>query len=153
MRTLAVETIYRSRGNRSPGVDGMVLTRENLISELKKLERNQLFKYKSSPIRRVYIPKSVNELRPLGIPTISDRVMQTLFVQLLNPIVEANSDGRSYGYRRGRSAHQAIGDIANTLRIKPQLVRRQQGQRRYFIHTKHLLNMDIKGFFDQVSHD
>ena len=84
LRVSAVESVYRSRGNHTSGVDGIILTRENLISQVNKLNFNQLFKYKSSPIRKVYIPKDKKgELRPLGILTINDRVMQTLFVQLL----------------------------------------------------------------------
>ena len=154
MRVLAVETVHRSRGNRSPGIDGVILTRENLLSHVNALSFNQLFKYKASPIRKVFIPKSGKaELRPLGIPTISDRCMQTLFVQLLDPIIEAASDDFSYGFRKGRNAHQAIGDLANHLRTKPQLKRPKTGSRRYFSHSKYVYSFDIKGFFNNVSHD
>lgn len=154
MRISAVETVYRSRGNRSPGVDGVLLTRENLFSQVAALSFNQLFKYKASPIRQVFIPKSGKaELRPLGIPTISDRCMQTLFVQLLDPIVDATADDFSYGFRKGRSAHQAIGDLSNHLRTKPQLKRQKTDSRRYFNHSKYVYSMDIKGFFNKVSHD
>lgn len=93
-----------------------------------------------------------NKGRPLCIPTIDDRIIQTLFVQLLAPIIEAHSDEFSYGFRKGRNAHQVIGDVANHLRIKPLLIRGKQDQRRYFSHTKFVLNLDIKGFFDNVSH-
>jgi len=154
MRISAVETVYRSRGNLSPGVDRVVLTRENLVSQVGAMSFNQLFKYKASPIRRVFIPKSEKaKLRPLGIPTISDRCMQTLFVQLLDPIVEAKSDDFSYGFRKGRNAHQAIGDLSNHLRIKPKLKRTKTDNRRYFIHSKYIYSLDIKGFFNNVSHD
>lgn len=158
MRISAVEAVYRSRGNRSPGVDGVVLVRENLLNQVNALSFNQLFKYQASPIRRVLIPQrkaGKTELRPLGIPTISDRCMQTLFVQLLDPIVEAASDDFSYGFRKGRNAHQAIGDLSNHLRIKPQPKRprkdSQSHRRRYFSH--YVYSLDIKGFFDNVSHD
>jgi len=154
MRVSAVETVYRSRGNRSPGIDGNILTRENLLSHVNALSFNQLFKYKASPIRRVFIPKSGKaELRPLGIPTINDRCMQTLFVQLLDPIIESVSDDSSYGFRKGRNAHQAIGDLSNHLRTKPQLKRPKTGSRRYFSHSKYVYSLDIKGFFNNVSHD
>ena len=154
MRISAVETVYRSRGNRSPGVDGLVLTRENLLSQVKALSFNQLFKYEASPIRRVFIPKAGQaESRPLGIPTIGDRCMQTLFAQLLDPIVDATSDDFSYGFRKGRNGHQAIGDLSNHLRIKPSLKRSKKvGIRRYFSHSKYVYSIDIKGFFDNVSH-
>ncbi len=154
MRISAVETVYRSRGNRSSGVDGVVLTRENLLSQVDALRFKQLFRYRASPIRRVFIPKSgKTELRPLGIPTISDRCMQTLFVLLLDPIVEAASDDFSYGFRKGRNAHQAIGDLSNHLRVKPQLKRPKTVSRRYFSHSKYVYSLDIKGFFNNVSHD
>jgi RNA-directed DNA polymerase len=154
MRVSAVESVYRSRGNRSPGVDGIILTRENLISQVDALRFNQLFKYKASPIRRVFIPKpGKSEPRPLGIPTINDRCVQTLFVQLLDPIVEASSDDFSYGFRKGRNAHQAIGDLSNYLRIKPKLKRPNKRARRYFSHSKYVYCLDIKGFFDNVSHE
>ena len=149
-----METVYRSRGNRSPGVDGLVLTRENLLSQVKALSFNQLFKYEASPIRRVFIPKAGQaESRPLGIPTIGDRCMQTLFAQLLDPIVDATSDDFSYGFRKGRNGHQAIGDLSNHLRIKPSLKRSKKvGIRSYFSHSKYVYSIDIKGFFDNVSH-
>jgi len=154
MRVSAVETVYRSRGNRFPGTDEIFLTAENLLSHVNALSFNQLFKYKASPIRRVFIPKPGKaELRPLGIPTISDRCMQTLFVQLLDPIIEAMSDDFSYGFRKGRNAHQAIGDLSNHLRTKPQLKRPKSGRRRYFSHSKYVYSLDIKGFFNNVSHD
>lgn len=79
--------------------------------------------------------------------------MQTLFVQLLDPIVESCSDEFSYGFRKGRNAHQVIGDIANNLRLKPSLKRKKKdGQRRYFSHTKYILSLDIKEVFASVSH-
>ena len=112
-----------------------------------------IYKYKALPIRRVFIPKSGKaEPRPLGIPTIGDRCMQSLFVLLLDPIVEADSDDFSYGFRKGRNAHQAIGDLSNHLRVKPKLKRPKSGTRRYFAHTKYVYSFDIKGFFDNVSH-
>ena len=154
MRISAVETVYRSRGNRSPGVDGVVLTREKLCSQADALRFNQLFKYKASPIRRVFIPKSeASELRPLGIPTISDRCIQTLFVLLLDPIVDAASDDFSYGFRKGRNAHQAIGDLSNHLRIKPHQKRPKMCSRHSFSHSKYVYSFDIKDFFNNVSND
>jgi len=133
-------------------VDGVVLTRENLISQVDALRYNQLLKYKAGPKSRVTIPKSGKaEPRPLVIPTVSDRCMQTLFVQLLDPIVEAVSDDFSYGFRKGRNAHQAIGDISNHLPIKPKLKRPKKGARRYFSQTKYVYSLDIKGFYHNVS--
>jgi len=149
-----VETVYRSRGNRSPGVDGVILTRENLLSQVDALRFNQLLKYRASPIRQVFIPKSgKTELMSLGILTISDRCMQTLFVLLLDPIVEATSDDFSYGFRQGRNAHQAIGDLSNHLRIKPHQKRPKMCSRHSFSHSKYVYSFDIKDFFNNVSND
>lgn len=154
MRISAVESVYRSRGNGSPGVDGVVLTRENLISQVDALRFNQLLKYKAGPMTRVYIPKPGKaEPRPLGIPTVSDRCMQTLFVQLLDPIVEAVSDDFSYGYRKGRNAHQAIGDLSNNLPVKPKVKRPKKDTGRKFSQTKYVYSLDIKGFNHNVSDD
>jgi RNA-directed DNA polymerase len=69
-------------------------------------------------------------------------------VQLLDPIVEAASDDYSYGFRKGRNCHQAIGDLSNHLGTKPALKRGLED-----IHTKYILSLDIKGFFDNVSQD
>jgi RNA-directed DNA polymerase len=79
--------------------------------------------------------------------------MQTLFVLLLDPIVEATSDDFSYGFRKGRNAHQAIGDLSNHLRTKPHLKRPKTDRRRYFSHSKYVYRLNIKGFFNNVSHD
>jgi len=75
-------------------------------------------------------------------------------VQLLDPIIEAASDDYSYGFRKGRNCHQAIGDLSNHLGTKPLLKRGlNRDVRRYFSHTKYILSLDIKGFFDNVSQD
>jgi len=144
MRILAVESVYRSRGNRFPGVDGVILTSKNLISQVDALAFNQLLKYKAAPIRRVLIDKPKKaEPRTLGIPTVSDRCVQTLFAHLLDPIVEALSDDFSYGFRKGRNAHQAIGDLSNHLRVKPKLKRPKKDTSRR--HSKYVYSFDIQG--------
>lgn len=176
MRIFAVETIYRSTGNRIPGVDGEILTKEKLLDHVKSLTRNNLVKYKPSPIKRVFIPKpEKGEMRQLGIPTIRDRIVQTLFVQILEPVIDPHADKYSFGYRKGRSAHQAIGELARILHVKPQLFRGKKKVRRptglfetrrsaassglreldttYFSYTKYIYPVDIKNFFDSVSHE
>lgn len=152
MRIFAIETVYRSPGSKTPGIDGIKLTKENLLDQLKTMTTDQLSQYKASGVRRVFIPKKEKgKVRPLGIPTIGDRIVQTLFVQVLEPIIDPHADVYSYGYRKGRNAHQAIGELARILYTHPYL-KRKSGSKRYFSHSKYVLQIDIKGFFDNVNH-
>ena len=154
MRIFAVETVYRSKGSKTPGVDGIILKQENLLEYVNRLKFNSLLQYKSSPIRRVFIPKiGSKKKRPLGIPTIYDRIVQTLFVQMIDPVIEPWSDIYSFGYRKGRNAHQAIGELSKILYITPFNKRSNRGNRRYFNHQKYILSIDIEGFFDNVNHE
>lgn len=152
LRVMAIESIYRSSGNLTPGVDGLKLQRENLIGYLDVLKYNNLKKfYKTDPIRRVFIPKgNKNEVRLLGIPTIKDRIVQTLFVQVLEPIIDVHADYYSFGYRKGRNPHQAIGVLSKMLMHKPK--HQRNSNKRYFVHSKFVINIDVKQFFDKVSH-
>jgi len=153
MRIFAIETIYRSQGSRTPGVDGFLLSKENLLHQLDILTENSLLKYKSSPIKRVFIPKGKGRgVRPLGILTIKDRIVQTLFVQVIEPVIDPHADLYSYGYRKGRSAHQAIGELSRILNVHPYLRRSSEKTKRYFSHSKFILQVDIEGFFDNVNH-
>lgn len=153
MRIFAIETVYRSPGSKTPGVDGNILSKENLLSHLDNLTVNHLSNYKASSVRRVFIPKGgKGGFRPLGIPTIEDRIVQTLFVQVLEPIIDPHADVYSFGYRKGRSAHQAIGELSRILQTHPYLRRKSTTAHRYFSHSKFVLQVDIKGFFDSVDH-
>jgi RNA-directed DNA polymerase len=153
LRVIAIETVYRSSGNLTAGVDDQKLKRENLISYLDILKYNKLKFYKPDLIRRVFIPKgSGSDLRPLGIPTIRDRIVQTLFVQVLEPIIDPHADYYSFGYRKGRNAHQAIGMLSKLLAYKPK-ASRKNSNKRYFVHSKFVINIDVKQFFDNVNHD
>ena len=94
------------------GVDGQ--TGEDYLRDLERnleslLERAKSGTYRAPPVRRVRIPKGTgNETRPLGIPTLEDKVLQRAVVMLLEPIYEQDFYGCSYGFRPGRSAHQAL---------------------------------------------
>jgi RNA-directed DNA polymerase len=108
-----------NRGKHTPGVDGVAsLTpkqRVGLAHSLRHLSR-----WTADRIRRVYIPKpGKTEKRPLGIPTMRDRACQALVKQALEPEWEAQFEPNSYGFRPGRSAHDAIEAIFNFIRLKP----------------------------------
>jgi len=158
-RIYAIESVYRSKGNRSPGVDGVKLDKDLLITFLSKLKRSNLQRYVASPIKRVYIPKpGKTEPRPLGIPTIFDRMVQYLFTLLIDPVLDVHSDPNSFGFRKGRNAHQALGAIARRLYYFPKNHRKSnnnvdQHSKSYFSETKTVLNVDVEKFFDSVSHD
>jgi len=154
MRVYSVNLVYQSKGSKTPGIDGKIIAAENRLECLSLLTYNSLLKYKASCIRRVFISKGKGKLRPLGILTIADRLVQTLFVLVLNPIIDVHSDIYSFGYRRGRNAHQAIGELSKILYTKPINKRKSSsdGKRRYFSRTKYVIITDIKCFFDTVDH-
>jgi len=107
----AVEIFSANLGSRSAGIDGKILnntpeSKQELLQELKNFRKR-----KPLPLKRIYIPKKIGGKRPISIPCITDRLVQQLFVLVLDPFVEANSDVHSYGFRKGRSPIMAIGDI------------------------------------------
>ena len=143
-RLLAVRRVTQeNKGKYTPGVDGLIYTtseaRLRLVGEIRSLN---IFKYKSKPLRRVYIPKNSGDKRPLGIPTIIDRVMQMLVKMVLEPEWEAKFESHSYGFRPGRRCMDAIWQIWNTIRII--------GNRQKSAWT---LDADISGCFDNIDHD
>jgi RNA-directed DNA polymerase len=107
-----VEAYNRTRKDGAPGVDGQtdddygLSLRDNLTS---LLDRAKAGTYFAPPVRRVHIPKGTGlETRPLGIPTLEDKVLQRAVVMALEPIYEQDFLNRSYGFRPGRSAHQPL---------------------------------------------
>ena len=126
-----------NRGKKTPGVDGVAsLTPRQRLQMVTQLRDPS---HQPAPLRRVYIPKSgkPDEMRPLGIPTLLDRAYQTPVKLALEPEWEARFEPNSYGFRPGRSPHDAIEAIFNFIRLKP----------------KYVLDADIAGCFDRISHD
>jgi RNA-directed DNA polymerase len=123
------------------GVDGVTWTQygENLEGNLEDLS-NRLARgaYRPEPIRRVYIPKSDGRARPIGIPTLEDKVVQRATVAVLEAVYEAEFCGFSYGFRPGRSQHNALDAVA--VGITKQKV-------------NFVLDADIRGFFDTIDHE
>jgi RNA-directed DNA polymerase len=97
-------------------------------------------KYKPNLIKRIRIPKQDSDkLRPLGIPTMLDRALQVLIVLSIDPIVEEISDRHSYGFRKHRSAHDAVNRVRSLLDKQTS--------------PKYILDVDIENCFDTISHD
>ncbi|MCI8669730.1 MAG: group II intron reverse transcriptase/maturase [Lachnospiraceae bacterium] len=127
--------------DKATGVDGVtkeVYERyaEQLIGRL--VGRMKQFSYKPQPVRRTYIPKANGKMRPLGIPAYEDRLVQSVMADVLNDIYEERFCDCSYGFRPGRSAHDAVRFINETVMTKK---------------INWILEADIKGFFDNVDHD
>jgi len=137
-KTLAVKRVTQNRGKRTAGIDGAKWTTPN--SRMNAVLKLSDKKYKAKPLRRVYIPKyGSKKKRPLGIPTMHDRAMQTLYALALQPIAETTSDPRSFGFRLHRSAQDARQYAYCCLGGKSS--------------AQWILEGDIKGCFDNINHN
>ncbi|NVB39966.1 group II intron reverse transcriptase/maturase [Pseudenhygromyxa sp. WMMC2535] len=132
---------YALRRRAAPGTDGVTWAEygqrleDNLRDLLDRLHRGA---YRGKPTRRVYIPKPGGRQRPLGIASLEDKIVQRAVVEVLNAIYETDFLGFSYGFRPGRSPHQALDALATGV------------QRR---KVNWVLDADIRGFFDAIDHE
>ncbi|MBP5971552.1 group II intron reverse transcriptase/maturase [Brasilonema sp. CT11] len=134
-KCLAVRRVTQdNQGKKTAGVDGVKsLTPEQRLTLVSNLELN----HKVNPTRRVRIPKpGTTETRPLGIPTMNDRALQAVAKLALEPEWEAKFEENSYGFRPGRSCHDAVAAIFNSIRFVP----------------KYALDADISKCFDRINH-
>jgi len=132
---------FRLKKEAAPGVDGETWQHygETLEKNLQDLsERLKRGAYRAKPVRRVYIPKADGRQRPLGVTTLEDKIVQRAVVEVLNAVYETDFLGFSYGFRPGRSQHQALDALYTGLLTK---------------QVNWVLDLDIQGFFDGISHE
>jgi len=135
------ECYYRLGRDRASGMDGVSWKEygQRLDENLSDLvQRMKAKRYKPLPCRRVYIPKDKHSRRPLGLPSLEDKIVQKGIATLLEAIYEPDFLDGSYGFRPGRGCHQALAVVHETISRRP-------------VH--YVIEADIKGFFDNVSHE
>jgi group II intron reverse transcriptase/maturase len=135
------DSYYALKRQAAPGVDGVTWQEyetglEGRLTDL----HNQVHRgaYRAQPSRRIYIPKADGRKRPLGIAALEDKIVQQAVVTILNQIYEVDFQGFSYGFRPGRSPHQALDALTVGLQRK---------------RVNWVLDADIRGFFDNMSHE
>ncbi len=136
---LAYRNIKKNKGSKTHGTDG------ETIADLEKWQTDTLIKhirkklafYQPQAVRRVEIPKANGKTRPLGIPTIMDRLIQQCIYQVLEPIAEAKFHERNNGFRPNRSVEHAMAQVYKMIQTQ---------------HLYYVIDIDIKSFFDNVQH-
>jgi len=135
------ECFRELKKGKASGIDGVTLQEyeqdldnnlEDLVAKMKR------FSYRPQPVRRAYIPKANGKKRPLGIPAVEDKIVQMGITKILQAIFEVDFLDCSYGFRPNRNCHQALDTLDKMIMQRP---------------VNHVIDADIKGFFDNVDHD
>jgi RNA-directed DNA polymerase len=136
---LAYRNIKRNTGSKTAGTNKLTIDDIKHLSVEKVIEHVQTMSqaYEPESVRRVFIPKANGKVRPLGIPTIWDRIFQQCILQVIEPICEAKFHKHSYGFRPNRSTHHAKARLESLINM---------------VGLYHCIDVDIKGFFDNVHH-
>jgi RNA-directed DNA polymerase len=136
-----IDCFLMLKTGKATGVDGITLEKyeENLRNNIKDLiSKMKRQAYKPQPSKRTYIKKTNGKMRPLGIPSTEDKIVQMGIARILESIYENDFLNFSYGFRPNRSCHDAIKNLNRTIISKP---------------VSYIIDADIKGFFDNVNHD
>jgi len=168
-RIMAIDKLSKSSGSKTPGIDKTKLTSnktdKNLYLKLLESIRvkiKYLHAYKACSVKRIWVQKKKsNKLRPLGIPTIEDRVLQHLVNLILEPLIEMTSEPHSFGFRPLRSAKQAVSFLKShlktlnnkSIKAHTSLANKKNELFQLLPENKFILNADIEGFFDNINHD
>jgi len=132
----AYQNIYANKGNMTVGTDGKTIDAMSMERINRLIESLKDESYRPCPSRRTYIPKKNGKMRPLGIPSIDDKLVQEVVRMLLEAVYEGCFEDTSHGFRPNRSCHTALRQIQNR-----------------FTRTKWFIEGDIKGFFDNIDHE
>ncbi|MBP3953105.1 group II intron reverse transcriptase/maturase [Bacillus suaedae] len=136
---LAYRNIKRNTGSKTAGTNNLTIDDIKHLSVKEVIEHIQTMSqaYEPESVRRVFIPKTNGKVRPLGIPTIWDRIFQQCILQVIEPICEAKFHKHSYGFRPNRNTHHAKARLESLINM---------------VGLYHCIDVDIKGFFDNVHH-
>jgi len=135
------KSFLKLKRNSAKGVDGETWERYNINRRMNLWNLSQRLRngsYRARPVKRIYIPKADGRQRPIGIPSLEDKIVQGSMVEVLNSIYENDFLGFSYGFRASRNQHNALDAVVEAI----------EGRK-----VNWVLDVDIKGFFDAISHE